>query len=405
MKKHLTMMIMLGFLILLPQSAFACAVPVFRYALERWVPDYYEAVLIHKGKIAEDDPAASLLRDKTEEFLNLQISEIDIESSTEDEIKGLLGDKVPATLPAIALWYPWQKGRAAPFWIGEFNTSTVEALAQSPVRSQLGERLTKGQSGVWVFLESGNADKDKASLELLKQVLEEATKELKEMESFVDESEVPGVTYEFSVVSVSRSNPQEEILRTMLLNSEPDLQEYKDEPVVFPVFGRGRSLYALVAAGISADNIRETIAFLTGPCGCEIKMLNPGVDLLMAVDWDTAVMKFYEKFYEEYYQMEEPQPELTSVFPEEPADAKLKIEDSQLKTQDKVAGNEISSMGLDSDNGLINATDEQAKAVEGKERKLRGFGVVGTTAVSLGGILLAVVLGTLAVSRLKKGHP
>jgi len=29
--------------------AHACQVPVFRYALERWTPDPYEAFVIHRG--------------------------------------------------------------------------------------------------------------------------------------------------------------------------------------------------------------------------------------------------------------------------------------------------------------------------------------------------------------------
>jgi hypothetical protein len=48
-------------------------------------------------------------------------------------------------------------------------------------------------------------------------------------------------------------------------------------------------LYALVGAGITADNIREAGAFLVGACSCEVKRQNPGTDLLMAVDWDAQI--------------------------------------------------------------------------------------------------------------------
>ncbi|MGB2866642.1 MAG: hypothetical protein WBC05_25150 [Sedimentisphaerales bacterium] len=369
----------------LAHPVFGCAVPVFRYALERWAPDAYEAVIIHRGPL-DDDPASSLLKGDEVEFLNLRISTMDLETSAENEVTSLLGGAVPETLPALAIWYPWQKGRATPFWTGEFTPAAVKALIQSPKRRQLAQRLTDGQTAVWVVVESGNAAKDKAAMQMLDQQLATATKELKEMApELAEELEMPGLSYKFSTLTISRSDPQERMLLEMLLKSEPDLGDYADEPIVFPVFGRARALYALASEGINADTIRETIAFLTGPCGCEIKMLNPGVDLLMAVNWDAAVMQFYQEFYEtlDAGTAEESLPELTGVFPEEQADA-----------------------GLDAQGELVAAaisesTQPLSAAVETPKRKIRGFGVVGMTAVSLAAILIAAGLGTLAVTRRK----
>jgi len=318
------------------------------------------------------------LQDEQAEFLNLRISPIDLASSTADEVTGLLGGPVPETLPALVLWYPWNKGRAAPFWTGQFTPSMVKTLIQSPKRQELAQRLTDGQTAVWIFIESGNAAKDKAALQLLNQELDAAMKELEEMApELAEELEMPGLSYEFSVLPVSRSDPNEKMLLEMLLNSESDLDEYTDEPIVFPTFGRGRALFALVGEGINTDNLRETIAFITGPCGCEVKMLNPGVDLLMAENWDASVMQFYQEFYET---AEEPLPELTSVFPEEPAD-----------TPDELVAAAISE-----------SPKPLPAPVEITERKIRGFGVVGMTAVSLAAILIVASLGSLAVTRIKK---
>src|SRR4030065_486979 len=161
----------------LAQPVFGCAVPVFRYALERWAPDAYEAVIIHRGPLADDDPASSLLKGNEAEFLNLRISTMDLETSAENEVTSLLGGAIPETLPALAVWYPLQKGRAAPFWTGEFTPAAVKALIQSPKRLQLAQRLTDGQTAVWVVVESGNAAKDKAVMQLLDQQLAAATKE------------------------------------------------------------------------------------------------------------------------------------------------------------------------------------------------------------------------------------
>ena len=75
------------------------------------------------------------------------------------------------------------------------------------------------------------------------------------------------------------------MLLEQLLYSEPDLEKYSDVPMVFPVFGRGRELFALVGDGINEDNIAQAAYFLTGSCSCEVKSLNPGMDLLIAIDW------------------------------------------------------------------------------------------------------------------------
>jgi len=420
--------------VLVPSSVFACSVPVFRYAMERWPADYYEAVLIYRGQLTEDQKQLlNELRQEDSEtpatlgsdqdpplagssagfrlepavggaFLNLRILEADVAAATEEKVKGLLmSEELPETLPVLVLWYPWQRGRTPPVWQGPFTSSTVSALLQSPTRQKLVERLIEGQTAVWIFLESGNADKDKTALRLLEQELETAARELKEeAESIPDEFAVPEVTYAFSILPVSRSDPNERMLLTLLLNSEPDLDEYSDEPMVFPVLGRGRVLFALIGEGITVDNIRETIYFLTGPCGCEIKMMSPGVDLLLAANWDAAAMKFYEEFYKEYY--ETPLPELTGVMPEAPADANLQTEDSRLKTQDKGVENAMESEVKETDNAPAPADEEQTQAFEVKERKLLGLGVMGATGIVLGVILLVVVLGTMAISPRRKGH-
>jgi hypothetical protein len=88
----------------------------------------------------------------------------------------------------------------------------------------------------------------------------------------------------FGVVEIARNDPDEELLVQTLLESEPDLAR-SDEPMAFPVFGRGRALYALVGAGIGEKNIREACQALLAWCSCDIKAQNPGTDLLISADW------------------------------------------------------------------------------------------------------------------------
>jgi hypothetical protein len=406
MKHFRRKLILMGLLALLPACVQACSTPVFRYALERWPADFYDGVLVHRGPIAEDHPAAKLFEGETAEFLNLRLSRMDLNSAAEEDVKNLLGDKVPEKLPALVLWYPWQKGRAAPFWTGEFTPETVAVLIQSATREEVAKRLTEGQAGVWIFVESGDKAKDKAALELLKKELETVTKELMEFAPPVEEADTPGISFEFSTVSLSRTDPNERALLSIIMHSEPDLDEYVKEPMAVPVFGRGRALYTLIGEGINADNIREAAAFLTGPCGCEIKMMNPGVDLLMAVNWDGAVMQFYEEFYAAE---EEELPELTSVFPDdpEPAQAELNVtaqtaESDSADDPPAEAAEEAEPLVVEDKSVMYQIDVNQAQVEVVETRGVRGLGVMGTAAVSLGGLMLVVVLGTLAVSRKNK---
>src|SRR6185503_19148933 len=48
---------------------------------------------------------------------------------------------------------------------------------------------------------------------------------------------------------------------------------------------RGRALEPLIAAGVTRDNVMEQAGYLCGACSCEVKEQNPGMDLLMAANW------------------------------------------------------------------------------------------------------------------------
>ncbi|MEA2062132.1 MAG: hypothetical protein U9P14_00415, partial [Gemmatimonadota bacterium] len=146
-------------------------------------------------------------------------------------------------------------------------------------------------SAVWVLLECGDRKKDEAAARVLEEHLPVMEKTLRLPEA-VDRENLEGLSrlrVGFPLIRLSRLEMREEVFIRMLMNTEPDLDLYADWPMAFPVYGRGRTLYALVGEGITAENIEEACAFLTGPCACEIKDLNPGMDLLMAVDWQSGL--------------------------------------------------------------------------------------------------------------------
>jgi hypothetical protein len=130
-----------------------------------------------------------------------------------------------------------------------------------------------------VFLECGLEEKDESGFKRLETALSEVTEELGPAMVARD----PGPLHK--VVRVRRDDPAEAVLVRTLLRSEPDLLSY-EEPMAFPVFGRGRALYALVGAGITRDNVWEAWVYIAGRCSCLVKEQNPGVDLLLAADWE-----------------------------------------------------------------------------------------------------------------------
>ena len=90
-------------------------------------------------------------------------------------------------------------------------------------------------------------------------------------------------------------------------------------------------LCALVGGGINEETIGEVAAFLTGPCSCLIKEMNPGIDLLMSADW-TSVLSAPTG-------AEEVLPPLTTVLPESmaPATADGNIARSSAHTEESVS--------------------------------------------------------------------
>lgn len=275
----------------------ACNVPVFRFALERWRPDPYRATLFHRGPLTEADRAlvGALNEREVKGSINLTLRELDVAEphvaeleEADRELFSSLGDP---KLPLLVVQYPAHLRITEPVWSGPLNTESVALLTDSSVRNTLVRRLADGQTAVWLLLESGQTAKDDAAAQLLQQQLKKLEQELK-LPELTDSSEdklaaaLP-LKVAFSVMRVSRAEAEKPLVQ-MLLRSEPDLAERSD-PMVFPVFGRGRALLPLIGAGVTAENIRDSAAFLVGACSCEVKEQNPGFDLLLTANWDALL--------------------------------------------------------------------------------------------------------------------
>lgn len=296
--------------------AVACSVPVFRYALERWPADRYAAYLVRRGPL---DEAQQQLADKLgfvplDQFTgvepaenpdqreqmrvaaNVHLIEIDLDSETGRLFRPDWSELSADKLPQLIVEAPFSLRESVEVWAGDFTQENFEVLLDSPARREVARRLLAGDSAVWVLLESGDQEEDDARFELLKRELAQVEQQLQLPEVTPEDAEIMTsqavpLKIKFTALRVGRDDPAERRFVEMLLRVEPDLMndEIRSKPMVFPLFGRGRALYALVGGGILPETIDETCQFLISACQCTVKQQSPGVDLLIAVDWQRAL--------------------------------------------------------------------------------------------------------------------
>ncbi len=266
----------------------ACNVPAFRYALERWPADPYQ-ILVY-CQTAPQGEAFDLLRKGAagRGGANYSLRPVDV---TTPEGKALAQERGIVAYPWVEVFYPVHFHVRAPIWSGPLTPDRVTHILASPRRSEVARNLLGGDVAVWVLIKSGSEREDERALLTLKASLERASATLRMPEIGTDLNGNPVEvtdfkTYpvRFSLLTAARNDPEEELLVSALLKSEPDLEQ-ADGPVAFPVFGRGRALYALVSGGIQEKNILEACQSMLDWCSCEIKAQNPGTDLLIAADW------------------------------------------------------------------------------------------------------------------------
>ena len=278
---------------------FACSVPVFRYALEKWPPDSYQATLFHRGPLTQSQQALALdlSRDGLAGQLhaNVSLETVDLAQSPAPEALELWRQLGTETLPWLVVRYPLAARRPDHVVSGPLTEATVNQLLGSAARKEITRRLGQGDSAVWVLLEIGDAKRDDETAKLVETrlaylagVLKLPAIEAQDIAAGLVSVPEGGLKLAFSVVRVSRSDPAEATFVKMLLGTEPDLHEIK-EPLLFPIFGQGRALYALAGKGIRHETLDEAATFLIGKCSCQVKELNPGVDLLLAADWSRLV--------------------------------------------------------------------------------------------------------------------
>ncbi|MBN1556226.1 MAG: hypothetical protein JXA11_15905 [Phycisphaerae bacterium] len=265
--------------------------PVFRYALERdtWHPAPYSVFLFHRGELTPDGQMAKRILEQAAKQdagvpANILFQAVDAESPVPERLEPLWDRVKNQSLPRLVVCSP---GNLRPLWTAEVTEAAARMLLDSPARREIQRDLARGDAGIWVWIESGDAEKDAAAEKVLRQESDDFAETFRFPPEAVEAMKLASVAdarISFSQVRIRRDDPTEGVLKTMLLATEPDLAGLS-EPMAFLVFGRGRTLWALVGKGISPKNVRVACAYITGDCSCEVKANNPGLDLLFRADW------------------------------------------------------------------------------------------------------------------------
>jgi hypothetical protein len=257
----------------------ACTVPVFRYALERWPPDVHPVQVL---------PGAA--PDGTGFYARMNAN-LWVETAE----TGQVAEVVVRYADGEAAWYE-----------GPWRTGLIQELVDSPLRRRIAHELVTGTAAVLILVESPDAAANAAAADMLEAVVADMERGLviPEQPSYDDGlamrrspspedslSPVP-LRVEFTLYRLRYEDPVEAILRRQIMKSDPALAGAAG-PVLAVVFGRGRMI-PMAGDDLTADAVNGLGLFLCGACSCQVKAMNPGIDLLMAANWDEAIYAYPE---------------------------------------------------------------------------------------------------------------
>lgn len=255
---------------MIPRTASACTIPVFRYALDRWEADRFRLV-VPKAWATDRGKLNLLVPLRGNGLANVLVEES--EDPSLDRAKWL---------------FPHDDAVLSE---GPLEPDALAAVLDSPARMELVRRILLGDSVVWVVATraggEGEVERVASRLRFLEQVAELPAQDPDDPDSQLGPG--PDLKLKFSVLPLSLDDPSERHLAAMLAG--PGHADLVKDGVAFaaPVFGRGRVLGAWPLEELDDLMIEDTSLFLTGRCSCRVKNENLGWDLLLKVDWETAL--------------------------------------------------------------------------------------------------------------------
>ena len=278
-------------------NGWACNIPVFRYALERWKPDPCEVIVFvdkplsgqHRSII--DGIAGEIDRSHA----NIKLTTVNVQSSpdaAEVQIWKGLEKSAGVELPYAIVRTTLGRGRQVNHWHGTLEQIGQSKLMRSPVRERIRARLLAGDSVVWLLVKSADEERNRAAEELLQNTFSTLATKVKLPEGIgLPGSELYAdipLVVRFRVVEMQAGDPQETYLSSLLVGIRKQAYD-RGEPLLVPIFGRGRALEVIPAEDANAKLVEELTVFLSGACSCQVKEQNPGFDLLIDADWDTEL--------------------------------------------------------------------------------------------------------------------
>jgi hypothetical protein len=239
----------------------ACDVPVFRYALERWEAIPYRLIVLHREPLKDADreivESLSKATQDEEQPVNLTVQAADLSQEKPEWAQALYKHLESPALPcAVLLQADLAAMYAGPnqgppggtvVWSGPLEKNLQQRLLDSPARREIARRLLKGDSAVWLLLESGDKAKDDTAAETISASLKELQEGLKLPDdgtsdnpdgakpasddvANIDVSEGVPLKVAFSVLKLSRTDPAEEMFIKMLLATQTEPQAAQSEP-------------------------------------------------------------------------------------------------------------------------------------------------------------------------------
>lgn len=287
------------------ESARACRTPVYRYAMYNWEAAPFHFFYFYPGQpAAEDQKVNAMLTDLAAgnpAGANLSFELVDTSSEKAlDDAPGIVVEswkkRGKDAGPAHFVYAPW----AVELFAGRLDEKTVKAVFNSPARTKLGGLLKERNAAVLLLLTGPDDEANQRAEKTIAAVVADVTAgkiltappDDPSFDDPADESDgVPKPVarkVSVAVLKVAQADAAETWLVRALLAVEPDLEKYKQEPMVFAVFGRGRALPPLVGKGITNDELVGCLEFLSGPCSCQVKDQCPGADLPMQWDWSAT---------------------------------------------------------------------------------------------------------------------
>ncbi len=284
---------------LISSAAYACNIPVFRYALERWQPDVCELIVFHDGPLTAEQQAwirtfQSQSADKGGDA-NTDVRLSNVAAEIQPALKALWaglkhGDRLE--LPYVVVRSRTGSQRLTglkSIWRGPLASAMRSAVVDSPVRKELAKRLLAGDSIVWLMVRS----QDDARNNALREMVSEQCEQLSAKIELPDGIGLPGselfsdvpLTVKFTLLEIDPADPKEQLLVRLFTAYQPDAIA-EGQPLIVPVFGRGRALEVIPADELDARLMEDLTLFLCGACSCQVKEQNPGFDLLLSANWE-----------------------------------------------------------------------------------------------------------------------